>query len=109
MPVGEVEEARQVECATELASARRSIVCHQQPTMSKESRRASVNRWTTPRIETTFGTLRDELFFLGEAPEQLDGYPFAGRIAAKQSRSIELRTKIRRSPTSRNVPSDVWR
>src|SRR5262245_20662297 len=38
-----------------------------------------------------FPRSRDEFFLLGEAPEQLNGYPFTGRIAAKQSRSIELR------------------
>jgi hypothetical protein len=37
--------------------------------------------------------LRDELFLLGEAPEHLNGYPFTGRIAAKQSRSKKLRNE----------------
>ena len=51
--------------------------------------------------------LRDEFLFLREAPQQLNNYLFTGRIAAKQSRSIELRNEDSRSPTSRNVPSEV--
>ena len=37
--------------------------------------------------------LRDELFLLGEAPEHLNGYPFTGHVAAKQSRSKKLRNE----------------
>jgi len=37
--------------------------------------------------------LRDEFLFLREAPQQLNNYLFTGRIAAEQSRSIELRNK----------------
>jgi hypothetical protein len=45
------------------------------------------------RVETTLRTLRDEFFFLREAPEELDGYPFTGHVAAKQSRRKELRNE----------------
>ena len=57
--------------------------------------RSSFTRSSDPKCYQDFLThlLRDEFFFLCEAAEQLDGYSFAGRIATKQSRSVELRNE----------------